>query len=154
MDARGSCRALFVVGVLLSVGCETTSYDNGPSPVCVGVGGVWDVTMVGEAGSGIACPDRTVVWTIHQNACDITIEAESWDTANGATGGVSENRLYAEWIWFEGCYRYGESIDVTVDGDTITGKYYMSRGQAVYPAYCPGLGICSAALNGTRRAAP
>jgi hypothetical protein len=131
-----------------------TSYDNGPTPVCAGVGGVWDVSMVGESGTGILCPDRSVVWTINQNECDVTIVSETWDTANGATGGVTDNRLYAEWTWFESCYRFDESIDVTVDGDAMSGTYYLFRGQAVYPAYCPGLGICSASVNGLRRSAP
>ena len=150
-----ACRlflALFVVVTLLSIGCDSTSTDNGPARVCVSVAGVWDVNMVGEPGSGIVCPNRSLVWTLHQIGCDVTIEGESWDSANGAVGGVTDNRLYAEWTWFQDCYRYHESLDVTVDGGTMTGTYYLSRGQAVYPAYCPGLGICSASVSGVRRA--
>jgi hypothetical protein len=152
MGTRRLLLALFVVFALLSIGCETVSQDNGPTPVCVNVAGVWDVTMVSESGSGIVCPDRSLVWTLRQNGCDVTIEAETWDTANGATGGVMDGRVYVEWIWFQDCYRYHESIDVTVDGGTMTGTYYMSRGQAVYPAYCPGLGMCSATVSGVLRA--
>ena len=152
MDTRRLPLALFVVATSFSIGCESESYDNGPTPVCDNVSGVWDVNMVGETGTGIACPDRGLVWTLHQNGCDVTIESETWDAANGAGGGVTDNRLYVDWTWFEGCYRYQESIDVTVDGNTMAGKYYLVRGQAVYPAYCPGLGICSAVVSGIRRA--
>ena len=116
------------------------------------VAGVWDVAMTAETGTGIACPDRSVVWTLYQSGCNVTIQSESWDTANGATGGVTDNRVYVEWIWLENCYRYHETLDVVVDGDTMTGTYYMFRGQAVYPAYCPGLGGCSASVSGVRRA--
>jgi hypothetical protein len=151
MDARRTCCALFAVCVVLSVGCETTSYDNGPTPVCVNAVGVWDVTMVGENGTGITCPDRSLVWTVNQNGCDVTLQPGTWDPTTSATGGISDNHLYVEWTWFEGCYRYAETIDVIVDGDTMTGRYYLSRGQAVYPAYCPGLGICSSTVNGVRR---
>ena len=150
-----TCRpllTLFVFVTLFSVGCDTESTDKGPTPVCVNVSGVWDVSMVGEPGTGITCPDRSLVWTIHQNGCDVTIESQTWDTANGAAGGVTDNRLYVEWTWFEGCYRYQESIDVTVDGGAMTGTYYLFRGQEVYPAYCPGLGGCSATLSGIRQA--
>jgi hypothetical protein len=151
MDACRWIGALFVVGALLSTGCESDTGEPGSSPVCVDVAGVWDVTMVGETGTGIMCPDRSLVWTVRQHGCDVTIESEAWDPANGASGGVVDNRLYVEWSRREDCYRYDESIDVTVDGDTMTGKYYLHRGQAVYPAYCPGVGICSAAINGGRR---
>ena len=152
MNNRRLFCALFLCVALFSIGCESESTDLGPAPVCVNVAGVWDVNMVGEPGSGIVCPNRNLVWTLHQNGCDVTIEGESWDSANGAVGGVSDNRLYVEWTRFEGCYRYQESIDVTVDGDTMTGKYYLVRGPAVYPADCPGLGICSASVSGVWRA--
>jgi hypothetical protein len=107
--------------------------------------------MVSGTGSGIVCPDRSVTWTINQSGCDITIGSQEWDHANGATGGISGDRLYVEWSWFEGCYRYDESIDVTVGGDALAGAYYLNRSQAVYPASCPGLGLCSATLTGVRR---
>jgi hypothetical protein len=132
------------------MGCESTSTDHGPTHDCVSVAGVWDINMVGDAGPGIVCPNRNLVWTLLQSGCDVTIEGESWDSANGA---VTDNRLYAEWTWFQDCYRYHASLDVTVDGGTMNGTYYLGRTQAVYPAYCPGLGICSATLNGVRRAA-
>lgn len=149
---RRTLLVLFVAAALSSIGCESTSYDNGPAPVCVSVAGVWDVTMTAETGTGIVCPNRSVVWTLSQSGCDVTIQSESWDTANGATGGVTDNRVYVDWIWLENCYRYHETLDVVVDGDTMTGTYYMFRGQAVYPAYCPGLGGCSATVSGVRRA--
>jgi len=152
MNNRRLFCALFLCVALFSIGCDSESTDLGPAPVCVSVAGVWDVNMVGEPGTGITCPDRSLVWTIHQSGCDVTIESAAWDTANGAAGGVTDSRLYVEWTWFENCYRYDESIDVVVDGDTMTGAYYLVRGQAVYPAYCPGLGICRAALSGVRRA--
>jgi hypothetical protein len=95
--------------------------------------------------------DRSLVWTIHQYGCDVTIETAPWDTANGATGGVMDNRLYVEWVRFENCYRYQESIDVTINGDMMTGAYYLARTQAVYPAYCPGLGLCRATVTGVHR---
>jgi hypothetical protein len=151
MDFRRPLCASFVIAALFAVGCKTESYDNGPTPICISVDGVWDVSMAGEDGTGITCPDRSAAWTILQSGCDVTIQSESWDTANGATGGVTDNRLYVEWVRFENCYRYGESIDVTIEGDTMTGNYYLVRGQAVYPAYCPGLGICHATLTGVRR---
>jgi hypothetical protein len=145
-------RALFIVAVLICLGCETESVDPGPSVVCVLAAGVWEVSMVPESGTGISCPDRIATWTLNQSGCDVSIQAESWDPANGAVGSISADRLSVEWIWFERCYRYDESIDVTIEGDTMTGTYYMFRGQAVYPAYCPGLGVCSATVNGVRRA--
>jgi hypothetical protein len=150
-DRRQFC-AIFLVAALFSLGCETESTDPGPSPVCVSVAGVWDLSEVRGTGTGIVCPDRNLTWTIYQSGCDITIESQGWDHANGATGGISGNHLYVEWSWLEGCYIYRESIDVMVDGDTMTGTYGLVRGQEVYPAYCPGLGICSASLNGVRRA--
>ena len=153
MDARRPFCALFLVGALVAVGCETTS-DDGPTPVCDDVAGVWDVTLVGESGTGISCPDRTVVWSVGQDACVVSLTPGTWDATTSASGGITENHLYVEWTWYEGCYRYTEIIDVTVDGDTMTGTYYLARGQAVYPAYCPGLGLCSAAVDGARRSAP
>ena len=152
MNNRRLLSALFVAVVLFSVGCESTSTDNGPPRVCGSVAGVWDVNMVGEPGSGIVCPDRSLVWTLHQNGCDVTIESETWDSANGAAGGVSDNRLYAEWTWLQDCYRYTESIDVTFDGGAMTGTYFLNRSRAVYPSNCPGLGICSASVSGVQRA--
>ena len=149
---RRTLLTFFVAAALSSIGCESTSYDNGPAPVCVSVAGVWDVAMTAETATGIVCPDRSVVWTLSQNGCNVTIQSESWDSANGATGGVTDNRVYVDWIWLESCYRYHETLDVVVDGDTMTGTYYMFRGQAVYPAYCPGLGGCTAAVSGVRRA--
>jgi len=149
---RRALLTLFVAAALCSLGCESVSYDNGPAPVCVSVVGTWDVRITAESGTGIVCPDRSVVWTLDQNGCDVTIHGESWDTANGAIGGVNDNRVYVDWTWYEGCYRYHESLDATVDGDTMTGTYSMFRGQAVYPAYCPGLGGCSANVSGVRRA--
>ncbi len=149
-----ACRLLcvaFLVVAAISSGCDRVSYDNGPAPVCVNVAGVWDVNMVAETGTGIVCSDRGIVWTLHQNGCEVTIQSEAWDTANGATGGVGNDRLYVDWFWLQDCYFYRESIEVVVDGDTMTGAYYLVRGQEVYPAYCPGLGMCSAALDGVRR---
>jgi hypothetical protein len=147
---RLSC-LLFVLVVLFAAGCETESTDPGPTPVCISVDGVWDVNFVGEDGTGITCLDRSVAWTIHQYGCEVTIEAPSWDTANGATGGATNNRLYVEWVRFENCYRYDESLDVLIEGETMTGNYYLARTQAVYPAYCPGLGLCRATVTGVRR---
>jgi len=126
------------------------STDSGPTPVCVDAAGVWDLTLVSESGTGISCPSRTLTWTLSQSGCGLTIEAPAWDPANGATGGISDDRVYIDWFRLEGCYRYTESIDVVVHGDTMTGTYYLVRGQEVYPAYCPGLGMCSAALDGVR----
>jgi len=150
-DRRLVC-ALFVVVTVFSDGCDTQSTDLGPNHSCVSVGGVWDVTMVGETGTGITCPDRSLVWTLAQNGCDVTLESQAWDPANGATGEVTDDRLHVAWSWFEGCYRYDESIDLVAASDTMTGTHYLIRGQAVYPAYCPGLGICRSALEGVKRA--
>jgi hypothetical protein len=151
MDVRRLSCALFVVAACVASGCESESTDPAPTPVCIRVDGVWDVSFVGEDGTGITCLDRSLVWTIHQYGCDVTIESAPWDTANGATGGVTDNRLYVEWVRFENCYRYQESIDVTINGDMVTGAYYLARTQAVYPAYCPGLGLCRATVTGVRR---
>jgi hypothetical protein len=151
MNGRRLFCAMFFVVALFSIGCHTDSTDPGPTPVCVSIAGVWDLNMVSGTGTGIVCPDRSLTWTIFQSGCDVTIESQEWDHANGATGGISGNHLYVEWSWFEGCYRYHESIDVMVGDATFSGAYYLVRGQAVYPAYCPGLGICSATLNGVQR---
>jgi len=149
---RGWSCAVLMVAALLGSACHTESTDSGPTPVCVDVAGVWDLTLVSESGTGISCPDRSVTWTLTQTGCNVTIGAAASDTANGATGGISDNRLYVNWFRLESCYRYTETIDALVHGDTMTGTYYLFRGQEVYPAYCPGLGMCSAALNGVRRA--
>jgi len=149
MSACRLFRALFLCVALFSVGCEKAT---DPSPGCVRVAGVWDVSMVGETGTGIACPDASLVWTLSQAGCDVTIASQTWPPFDGATGTLSGNRLTGRWEFREFCYRYLESIDIVVDGDTMTGTYYFIRAQAVYPADCPGLGICSAALNGVRRA--
>lgn len=154
MGTRRSLLTFFVVAAVCSAGCNSESFDNGPAPVCVGVAGVWDLDMTAETGTGIACPDRSVVWTFYQSGCSVTIQSDSWDTADGATGGVTDHRVYADWTWFQGCYRYHESLELTVDGDRMTGTYYMFRGQEVYPAYCPGLGGCSAIVSGVRRTSP
>lgn len=150
----GVCRltgAFLLLAAPFAVGCTTESVDSGPTRTCVNAAGVWDVTLASESGTGIVCPDAGRTWTLAQSACDVTISAASWDRANGAVGGISDNRLYVEWTWFEDCYVYRESIDVTIDGDAMTGTYYLVRGQHVYPATCPGLGMCSATLTGTRR---
>ena len=151
MGTRQTLLTLFVAAALCSIGCESTRYDNGPAPVCVSAAGVWDVQMTADTGTGIVCPDRSVVWTLDQTGCNLTIHAESWDTADGATGDITDSRVYVDWTWFQDCYRYDETLDVTVNGDAMTGTYYMFRGQQVYPAYCPGLGLCSANVSGVRR---
>jgi hypothetical protein len=56
-----------------------------------------------------------------------------------------------EWVYYEGCYRYQEQYDVTIDGNTMSGVYYLSRVQWVFPADCPGTGLCSSTVSGTRR---
>jgi hypothetical protein len=149
---RRSLVTVFLVAAVCAVGCESTNYDNGPAPVCVSVAGVWDIAMTAATGTGIVCPDRAVVWTFEQNGCSLTIHSEGGGSADGVTGGVIESRVYLDWTWFQDCYSYHESLDVTVDGDAMTGMYYLFRGQQVYPAYCPGLGGCSATVTGLRRA--
>jgi hypothetical protein len=144
--------ALFIVATLLAAGCNTESYDNGPTPVCVSAAGVWDLTMVGGTGTGILCPDRSLTWTIHQSGCNVTIESsQEWDPANGATGAISDNHLYVAWSWPQGCHEVYESISVAVEGDTMGGDYSRSVVRLVYGDYCPGGGICGATLNGVRR---
>jgi hypothetical protein len=149
MNACRLFRALFLVVALFSVGCEEA---GDPTPVCVSVGGVWDVNMVGESGTGITCPDASLVWTLSQTGCDVAIASQTWPPLSGATGTLSDNRLTGRWEVRESCYKYLESIDVAIDGNTMTGEFIHIRAQVVYPADCPGLGICSAALNGVRRA--
>jgi hypothetical protein len=147
--ARGIIASVLVVFVV-SLGCS-----EGGDPArsgCDDVAGVWDLSRVSQTGTGITCPEANLVWTITQTGCDVAVTSAAWDAANGATGALSGSRLYLEWSWLQDCYRYAESMDVTVSGDTMSGEYYLVRGQAVYPAYCPGLGMCSASLSGVRRA--
>jgi len=153
MNARRSFCLLFGVVALISVGCETVSNDNGPTPVCVSAAGVWDLTMVSGTGTGILCPDRGLTWTIHQSGCNVTVESsQEWDPANGATGTISDNRLYVSWSWTQDCHEVHESISAAVDGDTMGGDYSRAVVRVVYGDYCPGGGICGAALSGVRRA--
>lgn len=143
---RHSILALFLVVAQVSPGCNG---GTDPSPGCVSAAGVWDVSMVGETGTGIRCPDASLVWTISQTGCEFTVTSQAWDPATGA---VSGNRLYAQWSWRQDCYLFVEGVDVVVDGGTMTGEYFFARTQAVFPAQCPGVGMCSASLSGVRRA--
>jgi hypothetical protein len=152
MNAGRVACAMFLVVAPLSIGCDTESYEDGPGRVCVNAAGTWDVTMVGEPSGTIVCPNRNVVWTINQIGCDVTIQTESWDPANGATGGLTDNYFYASWFWSQDCHEIHESINVTVDGDTMTGDFYRTVVRVVYGEYCPGGGICSASFNAVRRA--
>ena len=149
MNARRLFCALTLLVALFAVGCEGAA---DPTPVCVAVAGVWDVNIVPETGTGITCPDASLVWTLSQTGCGVTIASQTWPPLNGAIGTLSGNRLTGRWEFRESCYQDLESIDVAVDGSTMTGKFICIRGQVVYPAECPGLGSCSAALNGVRRA--
>lgn len=147
---KRSILALVLVVAVASPGCGE---DTGPSrPACVGVAGVWDLSRVSQTGTGITCPEYSLVWTLSQTGCDVTVTSQAWNPANGATGALWGSRLYAEWSWLQDCYRYTESVDAVVDGGTMTGEYFLARVQAVFPAYCPGLGMCSASLSGVRRA--
>lgn len=145
-------RLLILAVVLAAPGCSDDGVDGGwTCDATVDVTGVWDVSRTGQPGSGITCLDVETSWTLLQNGCDVTIVSESWDPANGAVGTLSGNRLFVEWTRYEGCYRYDEELDVTVEGDSMDGTYYLARTQAVYPADCPGTGLCSASVSGTRR---
>ena len=146
---KRSIHALVLV-VVVSPGCNGGTDPSRPG--CVSVAGVWDLRRVGLTGAGITCPENGLVWTISQTGCDVTVTSQAWDPANGATGALWDSRLYAQWSWLEGCYQLTESIDVMVDGGTMTGEYFLVRAQAVYPAFCPGLGMCSASLSGVRQA--
>ncbi len=146
---KRSILALVLVVALVSPGC---SGDNDPSrPGCVSVAGDWDLSRVSQTGTGITCPETRLAWTMSQTGCEVTVTSTAWDPANSATGALWGSRLYAQWSWLEGCYQLTESIDVMVDGGTMTGEYFLVRAQAAYPAYCPGLGMCSASLSGVRR---
>jgi len=146
---KRSLALVFVVAVV-SPGCSVDT-DSGRSG-CVSAAGVWDLSRVSQTGTGITCPATSLVWTLSQTGCDVTVASQAWDPANGATGALWDSRLYAEWSWLQDCYRYTESVDVMVDGGTMSGEYFLMRTQAVVPAYCPGLGMCSASLSGVRRA--
>ena len=145
-------RGFMVAALLVAVGCSSDDSDPGwKCSATVDVTGVWDVSRTPSSGTGIYCPDVDTVWTLYQNACDVTVSAQSWDPANGRTGTITGNRLQMEWVYFEGCYRYEEDYDVTIDGNTMSGVYYLSRVQWVFPADCPGTGLCSSTVTGTRR---
>ena len=147
-----SARLLPVV-LLLAVGCDVGGVDDS-APPChpANAGGVWDVRWVDDGTGQISCDGASRAWTILQSGCDVTIESESWDPANGATGWAADGRLYVEWTWYQDCHGIRESVDATLSGDTMSGTFYRAVWQQVYPAYCPGSGICGAVLTGTRRA--
>lgn len=147
---KRSIVALVIVTGVVSWGCDGGT-DPG-RPGCVSAAGVWDVSRVSQAGTSITCPETSLVWTLSQTGCDVTFASQTWAPANGATGALWDSRLYAQWSWRQDCYLVTESVDVTVDGGTMTGEYFLVRSQATYPAYCPGLGMCSASLSGVRRA--
>lgn len=147
---KRSTLLLVLVAAMVTPGCSGST-DPG-RPGCAGAAGVWDLTRVSQTGTGITCPETSLVWTLSQTGCDFTVASQAWDPANGATGAIWDSRLYAQWSWRQDCYQVTESIDVTVDGGTMTGEYFLLRSQAVYPAYCPGIGMCSASLSGVRRA--
>ena len=110
--------ALALVVAEVSLGC---SEDTDPSrPGCVSVAGAWALGRVRQTGTGITCPETNLAWTISQTGCDVTVSSQAWDPANGATGALWGSRLYAEWSWRQDCYQYTESIDVMVDGGTMT----------------------------------
>jgi len=151
LGVPGLIRTSVLAGALVAIGCDTDPV-TGPRCVPVDVAGVWEVRWVDNGGGQIVCYDASRVWAISESGCNVTIGAEPWDPANGATGTAADGRLYAEWTWYEGCHGYRETIDATVQGDTMTGVFYRLAWQQVYPADCPGGGICSASLTGTRRA--
>lgn len=143
---------LFCAAAVCGVGCSHDSTDPGwQCSATVDVTGVWDMHRTPASGTGISCSDLRNVWALGQSGCDVTISSEAWDPANGATASVVGNRLQLELVYFEGCYRYEEEYDVTVVGDTMSGVYYLSRVQWVFPADCPGTGLCSSTVSGTRR---
>lgn len=145
-------RALVFAVALIGFGCSEETTDPGwQCAATVDVTGVWDLSRVPRSGTGINCPEVDNVWTLYQNACDVTVSSESWDPANARTGTVTGNRLQMEWVYDEGCYRYQEQYDVTIDGNTMSGLYFLSRAQWVFPADCPGTGLCSSTVSGTRR---
>ena len=141
-----------VVLVVCSAGCDTTSVDDG-APACAptNVAGVWDVNWTDDGNGQISCWGPSRVWTISQSGCNVTIRSDSWDPANGATGTAGGGRLYVEWTWYEGCRGVRETVDAAIDGGSMTGTFYRAVWQQVYPADCPGGGMCSAVLAGTRR---
>jgi hypothetical protein len=137
--------------ILLAVaGCTGGS---GSEP-CVDVTGVWDLSLTGLTSGGLACPTGSRVWTLAQAGCTVTISAQAFETANGAVGTVSGDRLFVRWTGQDGCAQTDEEVDATVSGSnptTLSGQYFFARGRVVYPSFCQGLGLCSSALAGSRR---
>jgi hypothetical protein len=152
MSARRLVRSLVLAWVLGSIGCSSDSLtDSPPACVPVDVAGVWDVHWEDDGTGTTSCYDVPRVWTIQQSGCAVTISSEDFDPANGAAGSARDGRISIEWTWYQTCHGFRESIDAVVDGDTMSGTFYRAVWQEVYPAYCPGSGLCSAVLTGTRR---
>ena len=152
MNAVRLLRTLALALAIGAIGCSSDSVtDSAPPCVPVDVAGVWDVHWTDDGTGTTSCFDTPRVWTIRQSGCDVTIESETWDPANGVTGSARDGRFNLEWTWYEGCHGIRQTIDALVDGDTMAGTFYRAVWQQVYPAYCPGSGLCSASLSAARR---
>lgn len=155
MSARRPLRSLVFLMVLFPVGCEGPNDVSGPPPTppCVptNVAGVWDVNWGGNGIPPGTCYMNTWrVWTIQQNGCDFTIESQSYDPANGATGHADAGEFSVYWKTEDSCYKTTEEIRATVDGDTMTGTYDISQYRKVFQGCSPG-GYCTAFFKGVRR---
>jgi hypothetical protein len=150
LSARACWLEPFLAIALAVAGCS-----GGPgTEACVDVTGVWDLFFTSLSSAGVACPTGSRVWTLAQAGCTVTVSAQAFDTANGAVGTVSGDRLFVPWTGQDGCARVDEEVDATVGGSnptTLSGKYLFARGRVVYPSTCLGLGMCSSTLAGSRR---
>ncbi len=127
-------------------GCDDRS---DPSPlVCARADGVWDVRI---SVNGL---DGTQRWTISQAGCDLTVTPETpyctgiFIGANPATGGIAEDRLWANWVSYCGACKDSSSLDATVSGSTMTGTVYWYE-NPYGVGYCPSA-YGSSPMTGTR----
>lgn len=123
-----------VAALLVLVGCGGGG--DAPSAVtCSRVDGTWNVSL--DHGNGLVGRQQ---WTITQNQCELTLTGNPSDdygpSLGTAIGVAGVGGLWATWTKSIDACRYYSRLDVTVNGNVLSGTLNWSRGSY-------GNGYCS-----------
>jgi hypothetical protein len=120
-----------------------------PLPVCVQVGGVWNVAL--DYGNGLVGHQT---WTITQALCTISMTGEPSDVTGPSlpdvpvTGSAYPGGFSANWSKTDGTCIINSSLDAKTSDNTFSGSIYWSRVPHGV-GYCPSAGG-TIAVSGTK----
>ena len=128
------------IALTLLTGCGGGGGDAVPLPICVQVGGVWNVAL--DLGNGLVGHQT---WTIAQALCTITMTGDPPDVTGPllsdvpVTGSAYPGGFSADWSKTDGTCIINSSLDAKTSGNTLSGSIYWSR-VPYGVGYCPSAG--------------